>query len=391
MKNLFFGLRAVIVAGALGASAPAATVVMQALSTFGGDGWLAPGETGYLASITAMGSSTTTPSASERSIAYSANTDHLYITSRQGGVRMLVLDPYTGQEVGALDTTGVSGGALPINMVSASASGAIYASNVASPVGTNSFRIYRWADEASPPTIAFESTDITTGRMGDTLDLIGDGLSTLLVAGESDSTGSGARNGYAVLSTTDGASFSGQLVSFTGTPAPAAGDFRIGITFLDRDSVIGSKGAGIRFSSFAAGTGTLDSTFTPTVAQERPMDFAVIGGIPILATLETNGNTTTPAATFSTVRLYDLTDPASPTLLASGRTATTWETQGTSGPGTGGVAWGKISGSQAYLYAISANNGIQAFLVSVPEPTTGALLSAAMLISIKRRRRACQN
>ena len=88
------------------------------------------------------------------------------------------------------------------------------------------------------------------------------------------------------------------------------------------------------------------------------------------------------------MRLYDLTDPASPMLLTSGRTATAWETQGTSGPGTGGVVWGKISGSQAYLYAISANNGIQAFLVSVPEPASSALFSAALLFLIGRRRRS---
>jgi len=387
--NVLISARVLIGAAALSVAANA-QIVMSPLTGFGGaDGWLAPGEEGFLTSITALGSSTTTPSAAERSIAYSANTDHLYVTTRQGGSQVMILDPYTGTQVSSLDTTGVGGGALPINSITASASGVVYASNVASPVGTNVFRLYRWADELSAPTVAFETTDLTAGRLGDTLDLIGDGLSTMLVAGESDSTGSGARNGYAILSTADGETFNGQLVTFTGTPAPAAGDFRMGITFMDRDTVIGSRGAGMRFTSFSGGTGVLDSTFTPTAPLERQMDFAIIGGVPILATLETNGNTTTPADTFSTVRLYDLTNPASPVLFTSGRTANIWDTQGTSGPGSGKVAWGKISGSQAYLYAISAHNGIQAFLVSVPEPSTAAALALAMTVAVgKRRRRA---
>ena len=54
--------------------------------------------------------------------------------------------------------------------------------------------------------------------------------------------------------------------------------------------------------------------------------------------------------------------------MASGRTANSWLPQGTSGPFTGSVQWGGITGNSATLYALSTNNGIQAFTVTVIEP-----------------------
>ena len=130
--------------------------------------------------------------------------------------------------------------------------------------------------------------------------------------------------------------------------------------------MVGSQGAGgFKFTSFAGSTGTFDQAKLLTNTSERPMDYIVLGGVPLLATIECNGNTTTPPVTFSTVRLYDLTVFNAPVLAASGRTATTYNTQGTSGPGTGSVQWGKVTGNSATLYALSTNNGIQAFTVTV--------------------------
>ena len=111
------------------------------------------------------------------------------------------------------------------------------------------------------PTLAFTTTNLTLGRLGDTLAATGSGASTRIAAGESNSSGSGARNGYAILSTADGANFTGSLVNFTNT---SAGDFRLGLTFGDANSVIGTAGSGtggtntmIRVSEFSGTTGTL--------------------------------------------------------------------------------------------------------------------------------------
>jgi len=336
---------------------------MTPLTTFAGDGWLAPDEISWLSSA----------AATERSIGYSRTANELYITSRSSGVRVRILNPVTGEEInalnGGLDMTGVSGGIFPINCVGVAEDGVIFGCNLCSPVSASSpFKIYRWADSNSPPEVVFNSNIITSGRMGDTFDVFGSGGNTLLVAGESNSAGTGPRNGYAVFTAPppdSGIEFSGLLVGFLGTN-PAAGDFRAGITFMDSDSVIGSQGTGgFKFTNFDQATGEFVRAKTLTNLLERPMDFIVLGGRPLLATIECNGNTTTPAATYSTVRIYDLTDPETPVLAASGRTATSYFSQGTSGPGTGSVQWAPLTDSTANLYALSTNNGIQAFSVSI--------------------------
>jgi hypothetical protein len=203
--------------------------------------------------------------------------------------------------------------------------------------------------------------------MGDTFDVIFGGTATTLVAGESNSSGAGTRNGYAIFNPESETKFAGRLVSFTGAD-PGSGDFRAGITFTDFDAVAGSQGTGgFKFTRFNGSIGTLDEAVGFTNAFERPMDFITLGGKPLLATLETNGNTSTPPDTFSTVRVYDLTVESMPILLASGRTATAYFSQGAAGSGTGAVQWGKVAGNAAILYALSTNNGIQAFTVTLSE------------------------
>jgi hypothetical protein len=348
-------------------SASPAEISMAPLSGFAGDGWLAPGEVSWLSGT----------AATERSIAYSAVADHLYVASRvisPAAPLIRILNAATGAEInagaGGVNVTGISGGTFPVNCVGVAEDGVLYACNLASPVSaTAPFQIYRWADIASPPAVIFGSSEITLGRMGDTLDVIGSGTNTRIVAGESNSSGAGTRNGYAIIRATETLNFSGSLVTFVDTPAPGPGDFRLGITFTDASSVIGTQGSGgIKFTSFSGTTGTLVRARNLTNTSERPMDYIVLGGKPLLATIETNGNAAAPPDTFNTVRVYDLTNPAAPALAASGRTAGTWLPQGTSGPGTGSVQWGKVTGNSATLYALSTNNGIQAFTVTVAPP-----------------------
>jgi hypothetical protein len=352
-----------------------AQLSMTPLTSFSSDGWLAPGEVSWLSSS----------AATERSIGYSKQSNELYVASRGTGVNVRILNAATAQEINVansgLDMTGVSGGIFPINCVRVAEDGVIYGCNLCSPVSVNSpFKIYRWADSNAAPELVFTSSIITPGRMGDTFDAIGSGSNTLLVAGESNSAGSGSLNGYAVFTAPppdSGIEFTGLLVGFLGSN-PAAGDFRTGITFTDSDSVIGSQGTGgFKFTSFAGATGTFEQAKVLTNVRERPMDFIVLGGRPLLATLETNGNTTTPDASYSEVRIYDLTVPATPVLAASGRTATNYNSQGTSGAGTGSVVWAPLSDSTANLYALSTNNGIQAFAVSASSQITPPSIAAA--------------
>jgi len=318
------------------------------LAGFGGaDGWLAPGEGGYAYLTTTNG---------ERGIA--CGNGHLYLVNRGGGNNIRRLDPLTGADLGSpLNVDGISGGTFQVDMVRVAGDGAIYVCNLASPVSAaNPFRVYRWANEAATPTVAFSSTNITGGRLGDSFDVTGSGSSTLLLAGESTQGGSGARNGYVVMSTTDGVNYTGSLVTFAGTP-PNGGDFRLGITFGDANRVFGTQGgsAGFaRYTAYSCAGGSLLGTGALISGTERPMDYAVINGVAVLATV---------SAANATVRVYDVSEPLSPVLLLQAN-----NTSGTlpANPNANGsVAWGPISGPNATLYALSCNQGIQAFNVMI--------------------------
>lgn len=366
------------------------------LSTFSpnNDGWLAPGEGGYAY----LGTGNL-----ERGLAYNPLTDHLYLVSRAnvGGdaLNIRILDKNTGADLGGLNKGSgiISGGTFAINTVRVGADGAIYVANLASPVsGTVPFKVYRWANESATPTVAVNTTTITTGRMGDNLDVIGGGASTLLLAGESNSSGTGNRNGYAVFSTSDGLNFTGTLVTFPLVPNPGGtspGDFRLGITFTDSSHVIGTQTGAAgpppttspRYTSYSGSTGTLLGT--PVLGGSNLqviMDYAVIAGIPFLAT-QSSGD--------STVRIWDFSDPNNPVLYASGNNTTGTLTSNPNA--TGQMAWGDItydSGTQTWsakLWTMSSNQGIQAFIVTVPEPSslTLAMIGGVAFIALFRRTR----
>jgi hypothetical protein len=356
-------LSATIVALAIVGTAQAQTYTLAPLTSFAGDGWLAPGEGG----ISYLGTGL-----NERGFAYNSATGNLLLVSRSGGLSVRVLDGTTAASEGSLGLgTGViTGGTFTGSMIGVAGDGAIYLANLASPVaGANPFKVYRWANEAATPTLAYSSTTVSGGRLGDSFDVLGSGASTLLVAGESSVAGSGARNGYVVLTTANGLDYSGTLVAFTGTP-PNGGDHRFGLTFLDGNTVIGSAGGSWRLSDFAGSVGTLVDSSNTTTANERAMDYAVIGGVGYLATLDTAN---------SLVRIYNLSDANNPALVASAN-----NTSGdlTAGNGTGQVKFGAISGNTATVYAMGANQGIQAMTFTVvPEPEEYAMLAAGGLIA----------
>ena len=201
--------------------------------------------------------------------------------------------------------------------------------------------------------------------------MIGSGGSTLLAAGYNSTPAVAGNNGYAIISPS---ASTATAIGFTGTP-PNAGDFRLGLTFTDSSHVIGTAGSSLyRYSSYSGSSGTLIASPAipdPTGATaDRLMAYTVLDGKPLLA-VQSIGD--------SHVSVYDATDPANPIYLASGN-----NTSGTltaNGNGTGDEAWGPITtnpdgSASETLYSMSSNQGIQAFIVSIPEP--GSLGIAAL-------------
>ena len=335
----------------------AAQLQVAPLTSFGGgDGWLAPGEGGY----TFLGTAST-----ERGLAYGNN--QLYLVSRVGNAtNVRRLSPITGADLGGLNVSGISGGTFAVNMVAVSQDGAIYVGNLATAAGAH-FKVYRWANDAAAPTVAYDAAP-GLPRLGDSFALIGSGASTRIAV-----SGTGTP-GFLVVDPTTG---TGTPVSVAGTQA---GNFRLGLTWVDGDTVIGSHGGEnptpFRVVDIAGSTGTLVASPIGTSGGERPIGYAVIAGIPLFASVD---------SVSSAVRIYDASNPGALALLA--------EVKNTSGAlaengfGVGSVAWGPVLGDSAFLYALSANQGVQAYIVTIPEPgTLGLMLLGGGLLLAARRR-----
>ena len=371
MKNhfgKFLGLT--ILVGTLSASAQ---VTLAPLSSFGGgDGWLAPGEGGY----TFLGTAN-----NERGLAF-GNGD-LYLVSRNGGNFIRILDPLTGADIGSLNTTGVSGGTFAVNTIGVGTDGAVYVANLTTQSTTSPYRVYSWANNGATPTVAYSGNGGLAGaRLGDSLAVIGSGASTLLAAGYNSSPVVTGNNGYAIISPTAGTA---TAIGFTGTP-PNAGDFRLGLTFTDSSHVLGTAGSSLyRDTSFSGSSGTLiGSPGIPDPAgatADRLLSYTLLDGVALLA-VQSIGD--------SHVSLYNATDPNAPVYI--GALNNTSGSLTANGNGTGELAWGAVTANgdgsfSETLYAMSTNQGIQAFVVTVvPEPATCSLLALGLVAVACRKK-----
>jgi hypothetical protein len=360
-------IAAVISAG----STASAQFSMTPMTSFQGDGWFAPGEGGY---------THVTTGDLQRGMAYSAG--ELLVVSRNGGANIRRLNATTGSEVGFLSTSGISGGFFTVNKVAAASDGAIYVANMttAANTGAGAFKIYKYSTTASTPTVVYSGAPISDVRIGDsTLAVSGSGASTILVSGFASTFST--NRGYAVINPTSGTS---TAVGFASAP-PNAGDFRLGLTIGPSGQIWGNQGSSaLRETTFSGSTGTLLGTATGLISTaERPMAYNVVNGLSILATISSGD---------SRVRVYDASNPLALILLGSGNN--TSGTLTSNGNGTGDVAFGAQTDNgngttTVQLYAMSSNQGIQAFNVVVPEPTTGALLGLGIsaLIAMRRSRK----
>ena len=348
---------------AVGAVSSQAQITLESgsfapLTTFGNNGWLAPNGTdgstfSYLDST----------SSNERGLAYGDG--DLFLVNHTGSID--VLNPSTGAFDYTLSTTGMSGGTYLVDMIAVGGDGTVYVGNLTT-TATSPFKVYAYSSSAvtsgsTAPTVFYSGNPIGGAtRLGDSMAAIGSGTGTQLAVGFGNAGTSD--NGYEII-TSSGAT----AVTFATTP-PAAGDFRLGITFTDPSHVICTQGTTIRYSGFSGTSGTLISSYTPASTAERPLAYTTIDGQSIMAAISTGDNH---------LSLYDMTVPGSPVLL--GQANATTGTLASNANGTGDVSFGtavtNLDGSVTdTVYAMSTNDGIEAYtftLAPVPEPSTVAL------------------
>lgn len=344
------------------------------MASFGVGGWLAPGAAGL--------TSATTTGDFQRDMAYNPSTGNLIVPTRSGGTGINIINSSTGAVSGSLNVTGVTGGTFTINGVGVASDGKIYVGNLATSASGTPFKVYQWANEAAAPTVAYTgAAPLGAVRIGDDFTVTGSGTSTRIAAGY----GAGV-SGFAVLDTADGSTFTGH----TYAPAGAGtGDYRLGIGFVDSDTIIGSQNSGtFRLTDFTvtpdASTlvGTLTLATLGTTNTERGLDVAVVAGRVLLATLQTGA---------SALRVYDM-GPAggplslTPTLLGTATAQPIGTTFVANGNGTSAVAFGAISGDTANIYTLNTNNGISAYTFVLPEPASLTGLAGLGMILSRRRK-----
>jgi hypothetical protein len=345
---------------------------LTALTTFGSNGWLAPGSIPQLLTDN-----------SSRGLGVSPTTGNLVLPARTSGTagnNVWVISGSTGAVTGSLTPPagGYTGGTFVINGAGVGADGAVYTANLSSSAASP-FKVYTWAsdsDFATPATIAFSGT-FTGGapRYGDAFAVYGSGTAAKFAAAGGNSATANV-NSYFAVGTLSGTSAQSatpylQVVNSQTTTAGNNG-YRLGLSFINDSSLLGTQGGNKLYSTtFMPSVSNIETTGTTNwTASNRPIAYLSHNGTPYVATIDTNS---------STVSLFDLTNPALPLLTGTGNT--TVGSLVANGNATGGIGWGPYLGNDQYnLYAMSSNQGIQAFVVTVPEPSTYAVMAGAFAV-----------
>ncbi len=112
-----------------------------------------------------------------RGLCYNKKTDHVLVATRKWGNDVFILEAATGDSIGKLNTSIISGGTYALNLVSAADDGTIYVCNLSAPQFTpgSTFKIYRYVNETAGPELVYD--DASGGdRYGDALAAIGSGI-----------------------------------------------------------------------------------------------------------------------------------------------------------------------------------------------------------------------
>ncbi len=348
---------------------------MNPLTTFGTNGWLAPGAIPQLDT-----------SSSQRSMAVVPTTGNLVLVDRDVtlGNNAYVISGATGSVNGTLKppSGGYSGGTFVVNGAGAGTNGSIYVGNLVTSTAST-FKVYSWASDSdftTPANTAFSlaMSDPSWGginRVGDVFTATGSGTNAKWAAAGSNSA-AGTNSTFSVGSV-NGSNISTTYTALQGT-ATASNGFRLGLSFVNETTLMGTQGSTLYTVDMTNGIPTVQSGALTGGAQ-RPIAYLEHQGNGYVATIDTNS---------SQVLIFDVNDPSNPISLVTGNNTT--GTLAANANGNGGIGWGPADGDDNYtLYAMSTNQGIQAFTVNfaaIPEPSA-LLLSLAGVTGLLRRRR----
>ncbi len=276
----------------------------------------------------------------------------LYVVTRSaayGGKQIFIYNATTGDSVGALDTTGISGGTLVLNEVEVSADGKIFACNLAAG---GFFKVYRYDTEASSPVTVI-NYDATGLRLGDKITITGSTSDNSIViwAVSADADGEVVK-----FTTTDnGATFSAAIIdvgSFTTFASASAGPL------ANEDFYFNAHGANAqKFSSTGTLIGTIPNAVLGTGGSAIKFMRTFLGDEYVLASalgtgLELAKIIKVPGGVPANAEIFGST-PALGTNSAGG---------------LGDVSFRQVNDRVFQVFVLSTNNGIGAYQVTLDLP-----------------------
>jgi len=267
--------------------------------------------------------------------------------------RVSIMSGVDGSDLGTLNLTGVSGGhagTFPLDLGGVADDGVIYICSLA--VNTPVFQIYRWSSEdpAVVPTLAYGPGQPGPNmvRCGDAVAVRGAGIHTQIIA---SGTGSGY---FTVFTTADGTNFTATQIAL---PSGLGGsEAARGLAFDGTKDAFYSmiaNGTVVHHISFdlVAGTSTLLADI-PLSSPGLGISKSTLGGFDFMPCIYDGGAST------HRLKVYDITDPAAPAILAGGDMAF---------PGTP-IADGNVTGGTdigaGMIVALSTHNGVLALSVA---------------------------
>ena len=338
------------IAGAVTSSPVQVTILTPTTSTVVTQLWrIVPGSAGY---------SYLTTGDDNRGVAYDTNSQRVVVASRSPG--LYILDGNTGTNIGSLSMAGISGGTYAIDQVGIADDGAVYAGNLILAPSAG-FTLYRWNAPItnSVSAVAFQdSTGSALGnadRWGDTMAVRGSGANTQIILGSRSGTN------VALLTTSDGITFSGQVLAITNAPAAFAG---LGITFGAGNTFYAKNNLGhlyqIGFDPVNSVGGILFDYPNPS---KTPTYMTAIGADPannILAGIDLGD---TP----NDVKLFQLTGTSDAPVLFHQAFFPTVQANGNQ--------IGAVTMKYPKLFALDVNNGLVALSYGIPPTTPPAVIT----------------
>jgi hypothetical protein len=308
----------------------------------------------------------------ERTIAYNAPSNQLYVVQRNGSrVIIFVLNATNGAFLYNLNTNGYNyTGNIPLCGIAVAEDGAIYAcNNDTAGTGFPNFKVYRWAnsDPSTTPQLVYSGDPFggVNARWGDALDARGSGLSTVLLTDDHQpNTTNPSLAPYILVLQPNGSmsSFAGKVYALDQNNNPPFSS-SIGHTLQFDPS-----GTAFWFKHY--GQALAKNSYNPSDPNGSPATFlASYSGFSatagpatqlfskkLLANLDFTG---VVGSSPDQLELYDFSNPSSPLLVASNQFP------------AAAVAnvnrIGQIIVTTNYVFAIDANNGLLAMqLVITP-------------------------